>query len=98
MSGPSQATAGRPFGLIRQGRRSRRQLLRYSLTGLRARALRCSCASLISTPLPLSERALHQGDVDPDVELVRRLVEDADLPEAERLVERLAAAVVGGDL
>src|SRR5438477_10428825 len=51
MSGPSQATAGRPFGLIRQERRSPRQLLRYSLTGLWARSLRCSCASLISTPL-----------------------------------------------
>jgi TadE-like protein len=51
MSGPSHTTAGRLIGLIRHGRRSLRQLLRYSLTGLQARALRCSFASLISTPL-----------------------------------------------
>src|SRR4030081_497225 len=61
-------------------------------------ARRSSRSRLSPTKLPLAERALHQGDVDPDVELVRRLVEDADLAEAEPLVESRASPVVGGDL
>src|SRR5260221_9505740 len=96
MSGSSQAPTGRPYGLVRQGRRSRRQLLRYSLAGPPTRSLRCSQPSLISGSLAaILKRTSLAGHYPPATGASGDLIERLPRPAPHLL--RVARSPPPGD-